>query len=294
MIQGGENPSRRVGVLLVGHGTRDETGTSEFFDLGDRLQESLHRCIAADADAIGSSATVCPCLLEFQTPTIRQAWQALAARDVDHVVVAPLLLFAAGHAKSDIPDEVAAAHRETPVDANIQFCRPISRQSAMIDAARDRLSQLHRRTSSPGDRTAVVMVGRGSRDPCATSDMRLLSETVIRGASFDGESLATQWSLREDAVYTTFYAMAEPKLPVTLADVAATGYYDHILVQPHLLFAGRLYEAIVRQVNEADAAFDEVRFSISDYLGPSRMVADAVAARIHQTIHDQRLPGSLR
>ena len=281
----------RYGVLLVGHGTRDQRGTDEFFQLGEQLAMEL-----------GPTAMVVPCLLEFQKPTIAEAWQTLAEQNCEQVVVAPLLLFAAGHAKSDIPGEVEAARQSTrqstrqsarqsapqttrqanqTQSVDVVSCRPISRQSAMIDAIRQRVRQCAGESSGQSERTAIVMVGRGSRDVCASADMRLLSEVVIRGKDTrTGATLADELTIGQGGLFTTFYAMAQPRLPDTLAQVAQTEQFDRILVHPHLLFSGRLYDAIRRQVDEASERFSNVEFRVSDYLGPTREVACSIAGRI--------------
>ncbi len=271
-----------TGVLLVGHGTRDRRGTDEFFELGDRL-----------ANQMAGRAVVRPALLEFQPPTIATAWGSLVERGVQRIVVAPLLLFAAGHAKSDIPGEVESARAATPNGGSIEvtYSRPISRQGFMVAAVRERLSQaLQADAGLPGQpamanevSTAIVMVGRGSRDVCASADMRVLSEVAVRGkAEPSGTSLADEHKLSPIGLATTFYAMATPRLPDTLDQVAGTGLYRRVIVQPHLLFNGRLYEAIVNQVAEARQRFPEVEFIISDYLGPTDAVAQAIASRIQQ------------
>ncbi|TWT92617.1 Sirohydrochlorin cobaltochelatase [Neorhodopirellula pilleata] len=265
--------------MLVGHGTRDRSGTEEFFLLGQRLSTVL-----------SGQAVVAPCLLEFQEPTITQAWATLVSHQCSRVVVAPLLLFAAGHAKSDIPDEVAAAKQATPgsESVDVSFCPPISRQALMIDAVRQRL--IEALETLPNDRvglamegnqrTAIVMVGRGSRDVCASADMRVLSEIAVMGRPDEQPSLADQYGIARDGLHTTFYAMAEPRLPDTLDRVAASGRFDRIVVHPHLLFSGRLYEAIEKQVQDAAKNHPHVQFGTSAYLGPTDLVARAVAARI--------------
>lgn len=244
----------RRGVLLVGHGTRDEVGTAQFFELAQRLSETL--------DPMPVEAA----LLEFQEPTIPQAWESLVAGGSTHIHVAPLLLFAAGHAKQDIPEIIAECRARNPQVAFDQS-RPISRHRAIIDLVVQRISATIERFQTPRDRTVVVMVGRGSHDPCAQADMKVLSE-VVRG--------------RIDAGMTTtaFYAMAEPRVPDVLDQVAADERFDTVVVHPHLLFEGRLYQAIVRQTEEVAQRHPNIRWVTSPYLGPDRLVAEAIAGRI--------------
>ncbi len=244
------------GVLLVGHGTRDEVGTAQFVELAACLSESLH------------PIPVEPALLEFQRPTIPQAWESLVSGGAEHIHVAPLLLFAAGHAKQDIPDIVADCQSKTP-KVSFDQSRPISRHRSIIELVVRRLEGTFEKLETPPSRTAVVMVGRGSHDPCAQADMRVLSEVVSR-------RVAAAWTT------TAFYAMAQPRLPDVLERVAGSGQCDAIVVFPHLLFEGRLYQSIVRQTEQAAQKHPQVRLLTSPYLGPDPLVAEAIAARIAQ------------
>ena len=244
------------GVMLVGHGTRDEQGTRQFFQLGERLGDAI------------SPIPVQACLLEFQQPTIPQAWAALVESGVRHIHVAPLLLFAAGHAKTDIPDVVTQCQTGSP-GVTFDQSRPLSRHPSVIDLVCLRISETAARHPSPRARTALIMVGRGSHDPCAQADMRLLTEIVARRTGLAG--------------YTAFYAMAEPRVPDVIDTVVGSGLYDALIVQPHLLFAGRLFQAIQRQVDEARKRHPCIAIQLSQYLGPDRRIAESIAARIELT-----------
>jgi sirohydrochlorin cobaltochelatase len=249
-----EGLSDGAGVLLVGHGTRDHVGTSQFSQLASRLADRL------------APMPVERALLEFQEPTIPQGWDALVAQGVTHVHVAPLLLFAAGHAKQDIPNLIRQCQVKTP-GISFDQTRPLSRHPAMIQLAERRLSETLCKSTSPVDRTAVVMVGRGSHDPCAQADMRVLSEVVARRLSLP-------------QVATAFYAMANPRLPTVLNELAACGQFDTIAIQPHLLFEGRLFQAILHQIDEASERYPSIQWIHSDYLGPDPLIAEAIAGRI--------------
>src|SRR4051812_42479918 len=57
---------------------------------------------------------VAACYLELAEPSIAQGIEQLIARGVRQVVVLPLLLFAAGHAKEDVPTAVHACQGNYP------------------------------------------------------------------------------------------------------------------------------------------------------------------------------------
>ena len=206
---------------------------AQFFALGRQLADRLHPLAVESA------------LLEFQQPTIPEAWESLVARGVGHIHVAPLLLFAAGHAKQDIPKIIAACRAKTP---HISFdqSRPISRHRSIIDLVVQRLGGAVEELRTPPARTAIVMVGRGSHDPCAGADMRVLSEVVSRRV----ESAVT---------VTAFYAMAQPRLPEVLDRVVSGSNVDAVVVVPHLLFEGKLYQAIIGQTEQAAERHPAVR-----------------------------------
>ncbi|TWT80864.1 Sirohydrochlorin cobaltochelatase [Planctomycetes bacterium CA13] len=251
------------GVLLVGHGTRDTKGTAQFFELTEQLRNQL------------PTVAVEPCLLEFQSPTIPDAWNRLVEQGVTMVRVAPLLLFAAGHAKRDIPDAVEKCRVGTP-NVSCSQTLPISRHPEIVELVVSRLSESLNRMDTPRDRVSLVMVGRGSYDPCATADMRVLSEIVASRLGMQNRT-------------TAFYAMADPRLPSVLEAIARLDQNDAILVHPHLLFDGRLYQAIGKQVGEIRSAFPEKDVYLSSYLGPDVGVAKAIAGRIMERPRPQIL-----
>ena len=115
--------------------------------------------------------------------------------------------------------------------------------------------------------TALVMVGRGSHDPCAQADMRVLTEII--GHRFVFRHVAT-----------AFYAMAQPRLPDVLDQIASLPDVSDVIVQPHLLFEGRLYHAIEEQVRAASRSHRHVAFETSSYLGPVDLVAKSIIGRL--------------
>jgi sirohydrochlorin cobaltochelatase len=240
-------------VLLIGHGTRDDEGTVQFFELGKQL--------AACVDPL----PVATALLEFQEPTIPQAWDTLVAAGARHIHVAPLLLFAAGHAKQDIPEIIRECQAKTP-HVSYDQSRPISRHPDLVQRVTDLLRETMQSIDAVPTRTALLMVGRGSHDPCAQADMRVLSEVV-------------SYRLKLAATVTAFYAMAEPRLPDVLRQLVDSGRYDTVIVHPHLLFEGRLHQAIVQLTAAANQA-SSTRCVASPYLGPDKLVATAIAGRM--------------
>jgi len=249
---------RSDGVLLVGHGTRDAIGTEQFFQLGRLLAERL------------APIPVQSCLLELQPPTIAEGWQRLVDQGVTRVHAVPLLLFAAGHAKSDIPDELAKCQLATP-HVGWDQSQPLSRAAELVGLSLRRIDESLIQSKLDPGASALVMVGRGSHDPCAQADMRVLTECV-----------AARWSFKIRK--TAFYAMATPKLPETLDHIAESGEVSDVLVQPHILFEGSIHQSILGIVDQARQRHPKVRFWCSGYLGPEPELVNALVRRIEQAI----------
>lgn len=262
-----ESSSRpRTGVLLVGHGTRDERGQREFVATVEQIAaaapEFLVRC----------------CYLELVEPSVDVGIERLVAEGATTIVVAPLLLFAAGHAKRDVPRAIDAARARFPqvefVQADHLGCheRLLELSAHRFEAAKrlvdtnDGGDDAEPRRSTGG--CLWIVVGRGSLDATALEEMERFAR--LRAARTD----VTDWRV-------CYLAMAKPTLAEMLAEAAELPY-DRVVVQPHLLFAGELLGAIRLQVAERSRQQSWRDWRLCDHLGPDRAVADAVLSRVRE------------
>jgi sirohydrochlorin cobaltochelatase len=214
--------SESVAILLIGHGTRSEPGREEFLRLASLIQREF------------SNIPVKPAFLELCGPTLVDAIGQLRGQGKRRLVIAPLLLFAAGHAKRDIPLAVQSAFAE---DAEAHLVQTAALE---CDVHLLELSRLcfERATAdfSTLDKTLLLVVGRGNRDELATQKMQEF--TACR---------AEQGGATE--VRYAFMAMADPSIREALARAVAEGW-PRIVVQPHLLFQGELLEELKRLIEE--------------------------------------------
>jgi len=93
------------GILLFAHGARDPAWAQPFQAAAERLRQ---RAAAAQGDT-----TVSLAFLEFMSPTLPEAGDALADAGCRQVTVVPLFLGAGGHVRKDLPAlmaELAARH----------------------------------------------------------------------------------------------------------------------------------------------------------------------------------------
>ncbi len=240
-------------LLLVGHGTREADGVAEFLAASRRVAR------------LAGGMAVEACFLEFAEPTIVQGFRRLVERGARRLTVAPALLFAAGHARHDIPAAVARAAADFPGVIFDQAAH-LGCHDAIVRLSKQRYDEaLSGRATVPAEETALVMVGRGSRDAQATAEMHQFVER--RQAALDARF-----------VRTAFVAMAEPPLAEVLDEVSKLAV-RRVVVEPHLLFGGVLVERIAEAVGSYAARRPEIEWLVAGHLGDSDLLAAAILDR---------------
>ena len=248
------------GLLVVGHGTRYEPGVAEFRQAAQQVAERL------------PGTVVEACFLELAQPTLEAGIDRAVERGVERLIVAPLILFAAGHAKQDIPALVAAAAARHPRLVTRQ-ARPLECHPAIIELSTQRCQQAlqNRPEISSGD-TLLLMVGRGSRDSDANSEM-------FRFARLRWERWPAGW------LETCFVAMTEPSLGRGLS-LAGRLPVRRVVIQPHLLFQGELLHGLHHAVSDFRRRMRAIDWVVTGHLGPDALLADALIERAEQALTD--------
>jgi sirohydrochlorin cobaltochelatase len=242
------------GLLLVGHGTRDAEGLTEFAALAQRVADRL------------PEFAVEPCFLELAEPDISAAVHRLMDHDIRRLTVAPLLLFAAGHAKRDIPLAVAAAIKACgrPNDLQIDQLPPLECHARIVELSTQRFNEsLRDRRSVALDDTMLLFVARGSSYPEALAEMQRFARLRAQQTPVGRTEVC-------------FAAVAEPDLAEGLRR-AAVSQHRRIVVQPHLLFAGQVLLQIERAVAAIAETHSDKEWIVTAHLGPSPLVVAAVA-----------------
>lgn len=243
------------GVLLVGHGTREEAGQAAFLDLADRVAQRL------------DPLPVAPGFLELAQPDIPGAIESLIRQGARRIVVAPVLLFSAGHAQHDIPDAVArtlAAYDEPCQCVQVEHlgCHPSLIELSVL-RYRETLAGIE--DYDPQD-TVLLLVGRGSRDASANAES-------WQFARLRWESEPVGW------LAIGYAAMTEPSLARALSIVGGLPF-RRVVVQPHLLFHGELSARIAEQSRACGAEQTAQAWHITPPLGVHELLVEAVCQRI--------------
>jgi sirohydrochlorin cobaltochelatase len=247
-------PARR-GVMVVGHGTADPVGAEET------------RQVARQVAGLMPGVPVELGFLEVIGPTIGDAVAALAGRGCTEVVVAPLLLFAAGHARRDVPEAVRDAAAAAGVRA--AQAEPLGCHEAVVRlAAARRHEAVAGLPPVPDAETVLVVIGRGSSDPTAPAQL----DAFVR---------ATRPT--QSRVELGFVAAARPSLDEALVAAARGGAVRRVVVQPHLLFRGHVEEQVSAALARGRQEHPAVEWVQAARLGADPLVAQAVVDRAAAT-----------
>ena len=250
--------SKRLGVMLCGHGSRDEDAVTEFAVLSEHLKKRLPQYPVEYG------------YLEFATPIIRNGLDVLKAKGVERVLAVPGMLFAAGHAKNDIPSVLntyAAAN-----DLKIDYGKELGIDPKMMRAAGDRIQEAL--DSAPRGialhETLLVVVGRGASDPDANSNVSKVTRILWEGFGFG-------WA--ETAYSGVTFPLVEPGL-----EHAAKLGYKRIIVFPYFLFTGILVQRIYDATDEVAARHPGIEFIKAPYLNDHPAVIDTFVERVEQIL----------
>jgi sirohydrochlorin cobaltochelatase len=261
-----EGPHGPIGILVCGHGSRNRLAVEEFAQLAGALGERL------------APLPVEHGYLEFARPILRDGLEALRARGVRHILAVPAMLFAAGHAKNDIPSVLNTYAAETGL--RVDYGRELGVDLKMIQAAgarirdaldgADQRDRIAGRSPVPLHETLLVVVGRGSSDPDANSNVAKVTRMLVEGMGFGwGE--------------TVYSGVTFPLVEPGLRHVVRLGY-RRILVFPYFLFSGVLVSRIRQHTERVAADHPDVEFLPVGYLGDHPQVLDTFAERVNEVV----------
>ena len=122
--------------------------------------------------------------IEFNHPLFEAAVERMYNKGVRVIYALPVILFAGAHAKNDMPYELNTIQSYYP-DLKITMGSPIGVNSFILDLAKKRIEETEA-TLPFVDRkeTCLVVVGRGTTDPDANSDVTKLMSMLWEGMGF--------------------------------------------------------------------------------------------------------------
>lgn len=266
-------------ILLVGHGSRDPEGNRELKEFAREVAEQAPE-----------NTLVETCFLELTRPSIADGVTACVDRGATRVVLVPIILFAAGHAKIDIPNAIDRAKARYP---QVQFIygRPIGVHEKVVQIMQTRLQEAQPVRVAAQDEgetdtavavaappatvtdeeTAVLVLGRGSSDPDANSDFFKMTRMLW-------EKLPYRWA------ESSFIGVTQPSFPDGLERCLLLGA-KKIVVMPYFLFTGVLIKRIDEMTAEFAAAHPDIQVEIGGYFGFHPKLVELVLERAHEGLY---------
>jgi len=248
----------KTGVMICGHGSRSQSAVDEFATLADKLPAYLPDDWLTDYG-----------YLEFANPVIRDGLDNLRQAGCDRILAVPGMLFAAMHAKNDIPtvlNTYAAKH-----DIDVRYGRELGVDPKMIAAAAGRIQDAVTAANAAHgalslDQTCLVVIGRGASDPDANGNVAKIARMLQEGLGFG-------WC--EVGYSGVTFPLVEP----CLQHVAKLPY-KRVIVFPYFLFSGILIDRIYGFTDQVAAEHPAITFIKAGYLGDHPKVLETFAERI--------------
>jgi sirohydrochlorin cobaltochelatase len=242
-------------VMVCGHGSRDPEALREFELVGAGIRARL-----PDHDIETG-------YLEFARPMIREGFETLRARGAKRILALPGMLFAASHVKNDLPWEANSFMQANP-GVEVKLGRDLAIDGKLLEAAADRIGAAELAAGGAvarGD-TLLLVIGRGTSDPDANSNVAKLSRMLWEGMGFGWAEIG-------------FSGTAHPRVGPAIERAARLGF-GRIVVFPYFLFTGVLVKRIYAETDAMAAQHPAIEIVKAGYLRDHPLVLDAFAERV--------------
>ena len=254
-----EKDGEKIGIMICGHGSRSVDAVTEF----QAIAEGMKARFADHPVEYG--------FLEFATPIIRTGLDKLREAGCTRVLAVPGMLFAAGHAKNDIPSVLNTYQASNP-GMTIEYGRELAVDLKMLQAAGDRIQEALDRCDDSVSMhdTLLMVVGRGASDPDANSNVSKVMRMLWEGMGFG-------WG--EVCYSGVTFPLVEPGL-----EHATKLGFKRIIVFPYFLFTGILVDRIYSYTDKVAARHPDIEFVKAGYLNDHARVLDTFADRLMEIV----------
>lgn len=231
-------------LIALAHGSRDPRSAQTITALTE-----VAACMRPDL-------RIEPAFIEFAEPSFEDAVSTLVAEGHDEIVVVPLLLTDAFHARRDVPALVSAAEAQHS-GLRIKVTKVLGLEGALFSVLDKRLREALRE-HRVRELDALVLAGAGSTDPLA-------NQAVQRAAR--------AWGQRHKLPTIAAFATAAPPAAGEAVRQHRAEGRRHIAVGSLFLAPGRLPDRVAELALEAGAVV------VAEPLGVDAEIARIILAR---------------
>ena len=203
--------------------------------------------------------------IELSSPPISECVDRLAEKGARSVAAVPLMLLAAGHAKDDIPATLVREKIDHP-EMSFSYGRALGIRPELLELMDQRISTV----IPEKEETAVLIVGRGSSDPDANSDLSKITRLFYEGRPYP-------------IVESAYVSMTPPNVADGLDRCLRLGA-KRVVVFSYFLFTGVLEERIREQSEMFAAAHPGLELRYAGCFGPDEKLADLVVERYTEAV----------
>ena len=244
-------------ILLVGHGSRVPTAVDQFHELTHALSAYLKQPVGH-------------CFLELADPDLAAGLTG-AAQQVGQggtVTVLPLFLGGASHQKNDVAYAVQWARQQFP-EVSFRYGTQLGVHAKLVELLDLRVREClaAEPEALPLERTAVLVVARGSSDPDSNSDVAKLSRLLFEKRKYHTVEYAYQ-------------AVARPRVDDGVRRCHLLGA-KQVVIAPFILFTGRV-DAELRYVSEQAGESLGLPVLQASYLGLHPLLVEVLAQRLQE------------
>lgn len=246
-------------VLLVGHGSRNSEGNREIERFASNWREQ------------NPDWHIEICFIEFADVLLNAGLDNAARYAADNggrVIVAPLILNAAGHVKTEIPHFIRQARERHP-GIEFLYARHLGANDAILTILKRELGKVMAALDMPDPKkTGVIILGRGSSDRLANGEVAKMARWLYEESDHEHIDIA-------------FTGITYPRLEQVVQEQVALGI-KQIAILTYYLFTGILIERIQRQLVRLQSQYPQVEIECGGYFGFEKEIYSLLNTRVLQ------------
>ncbi|WP_428908300.1 sirohydrochlorin chelatase [Niallia sp. Krafla_26] len=240
-------------ILYICHGSRVKEASDQAVSFVRKIMKKVDTPI----QEVG--------FLELSHPTVSQSFEHCVNQGATNIIVIPILLLTAAHAKKDIPDEIAHQQKRFP-HVEVKLGRPIGVNDQMVDLLLEKMTETGKLITQED---TVLLIGRGSSDSDVKRDLSLI-----------GEKLKQKAKIKK--VEVCFLAAARPTLQEGLKIVQMTGA-NQVFIIPYLFFTGVLMKKVQAEIQKVKDDHG-TKWILCNYLGYHPIIENIIMDQIQQLL----------